>query len=254
MNRRQLLSTIPLLGIAACGETLKAKPRNEAVVMSVGSERASVTATSTRIVMPPVLQPTDPNAITTFGFIPFNGVAVPAQTTTFALPLPDKVLLPTDGISIGGAAAQLDAASLYPSGYLRHALIAVQLQALAAGGVHIGSLTKAAKPSGTAPALACSLVATFTPVTPATPGMPATATAPAVSATPEIVGTPITVDVGAAVAAGKPDILRQGPLVTEGRFYIPLPGLDHMRLTWTSNASRMAPSGLIRSLIAVWRR
>lgn len=161
----------------------------------------------TGTIIAPKFTPTDANAITTFGFTPFEGAA-PANFVTFACPLVDGALMPTDGVAIGGVPAQMDVASTYPSGAVRHALLAVPVPALAAGATWVGSLVKVAKAAGSSPMLSCGVVVTITPAG----------------------GAPVSVDLWSAFANGVVDLFRSGPIVTEGRVRVPVPGVDHLEL------------------------
>jgi hypothetical protein len=136
-------------------------------------------------------------------FLAFHPFDVPTQprTVTFAHPFLPGFLPRGAGLLIGNQPAQVDVLQSRPDGSVKHALVAVQVPALAMGEWAPGDLTVGGALVGTPLALVTDAVVTI-----------------AVAG-----AAPITIPLQ---GSWQNDPWRNGPLVTEGRVYIPVPDLS----------------------------
>ena len=94
-------------------------------------------------------------------------------TITFAMPFPPGVFWDGQGLNVGGQAAQVDSFRRHPDGSIRHAGLAIQVPAMAAGEWVPGPIDQGlprADATATVP-LACAATVAFTVA--AMPGVPA---------------------------------------------------------------------------------
>lgn len=137
------------------------------------------------------------------GFRPFDAPTA-ARTVLTALSWPRGLMTAQGAVVAGTVPVQLDVLKRWDDGSVRHTLAAMRVPALAMGQWAPGTMEPSGVLTGTPVPLTTDVVVMLTPFS----------------------GAPVVIDLQTAIATGKLEPWRTGPLVTEARVYIPVPELS----------------------------